>query len=74
MNVSIRVQLSSTTNKLVDEIIVLLPANTWFLHAEIDLVVSEFLVVGATVEDNGERAVGVDACAEGREDKFGDGD
>lgn len=65
MNVSARKQFSSSIDKGLDEVVILLSSYPALTKSEIELVLEEFLIVSATVYDDGKSAAGMNTGAKG---------
>lgn len=74
MDIRLGIQLPRRLDKGVDEVVVCLAPNALLPQAQVEVVIQQFLVVGATVEDDGERPVGVNAGAERGEGELRDRD
>lgn len=70
MNVSSRKQLSSSVDKGLDEIVILLASYPTLAKSEIELVFEEFFVVSTAVYDDGKSSAGMNTGAEGRESQL----
>lgn len=66
MNVGARKQFSSSIDKGLDEIVILLSFYPALTKPEIELILEEFLIVSATVYDDWKSAAGMNTGAKGR--------
>lgn len=71
MDVRLGEQLPGGRDKVVHELVVLFAADPVLLQPEVEVVPEQLLVVGAAVQDHGQRAVRVHAGAERRERQLG---
>jgi hypothetical protein len=71
MDICFRVQLSSRLNEGVDKVIIFLTPSARLLEAKIEVVFQKFLAVGATVQNDGQRSIRMDASAKCGEDQLG---
>ncbi|QBZ60301.1 hypothetical protein PoMZ_07241 [Pyricularia oryzae] len=67
-------EVPGSGDELADQRVVLLPPHATLPQAQVQRVVEQALVVGAAVEDDGEGAVRVQACAKRGQDELGDAD
>lgn len=74
VDISSRVKFSRRLHESVDEIIVLLASGSRLTKAKVEIIVEKFLVIGSTVEDDGEGSVRMYSSAECGKDELGDGD
>lgn len=74
MNVRLGVEFASGLDELVHELVILLSPNSPLAKTQIQRVIKQLLIVGATVQNDGKSSVGVDACAERGEDQLGNAD
>lgn len=66
-----RVELPRRLDKGVDELVILLTADSLLSEPEVEVVLQQLLVIRATVENDGQGPVGVDAGTERCEDELG---
>lgn len=71
VDIGARVELPRRLDKSVDELVVLLTADSLLSEPEVQVVLQQLLVIRATVENDGQGPVGVDAGAERRENELG---
>lgn len=70
MDVSSRVQLSSSFDKRLDEIVILFAPYSTLMEAEIELVIEQIFIVCTAVHDYRESSVGMNTSAEGRKSQL----
>lgn len=70
MDVSPRVQLSSSFDKRLDEIVVLFAPYPTLMEAEIEFIVKQIFIVCTAVHDYREGSVGMNTSAEGRKSQL----
>lgn len=74
MNVCVGIPTVTSLHEAVDESIVLLTAYTRTLKAQVHLVIKQFVIIHADIENDGQCARRVYTGARGVDDEFGDTD